>query len=67
MSHSDVVEATGKWSHPPFEGEVADGKIWGRGTMDTKGSLCAILEAVEGLLGRRFYTAGGCIHSQLLQ
>ncbi len=66
MSHSDVVEATGKWSHPPFEGEVADGKIWGRGTMDTKGSLCAILEAVEGLLADGFippvdvYIASSC-------
>ena len=37
MSQSDVVEATGQWSHPPFEGEVAQGRIWGRGTMDTKG------------------------------
>ena len=66
MSHSDVVEATGQWSHPPFEGEVAQGRIWGRGTMDTKGSLCAILEAVEGLLADGFtppvdvYIASSC-------
>lgn len=50
MSHHDVVEASGKWSHPPFAGEIVDGIIWGRGTVDTKGSLCAIFEAVNKLL-----------------
>ena len=38
------------WTHPPFAGAVADGFIWGRGTMDMKQSLMAILEAVEFLL-----------------
>ena len=66
MSHSDVVEATGEWRYPPFEGRVAEGRIWGRGTMDTKGSLCAILEAVESLLAEGFvppcdvYVASSC-------
>lgn len=50
MSHYDVVEATGKWTHPPFSGEIADGKIWGRGTLDTKGNLWAILQAAEELI-----------------
>lgn len=49
MSHMDVVEASGNWKYPPFAGVIADGKIWGRGAVDTKGALCAILEAVEHL------------------
>jgi acetylornithine deacetylase/succinyl-diaminopimelate desuccinylase-like protein len=37
MSHSDVVPAVAtEWSHPPFAAEVVDGKLYGRGTLDTK-------------------------------
>ncbi|MFV0411776.1 MAG: M20/M25/M40 family metallo-hydrolase [Oscillospiraceae bacterium] len=54
MAHSDVVPATGSWQHPPFGGEIADDRIWGRGAMDNKGSLCAILQAAEGLLAEGF-------------
>ena len=54
MSHHDVVEAPGEWKYPPFSGEIADGKIWGRGTLDTKGNLWAILQAAEELLNDGF-------------
>ncbi len=58
MAHQDVVPiepgTEEKWSYPPFAGEIADGFIWGRGAMDDKGSLVAILEAVETLLERGF-------------
>ncbi len=55
MSHHDVVAADeGNWSHDPFGGEVVDGKIYGRGAADTKGSLCAILFAIEELLEKGF-------------
>lgn len=54
MSHHDVVEATGPWSHEPFAGEIADGKLWGRGTLDTKGSLWAMLQAGEELAKEGF-------------
>jgi carboxypeptidase PM20D1 len=52
MAHFDVVSATDEgWSHPPFAAEVtgtgAEQLIWGRGTLDDKGSLVSILEAVE--------------------
>ncbi len=50
MSHHDVVAATGEWKHPPFRGEVAEGCIWGRGTVDTKTPLFAEFSAVEELL-----------------
>lgn len=50
MSHHDVVEATGEWKHEPFDGEVAEGAIWGRGTVDTKTPLFAEFSAIEELL-----------------
>lgn len=50
MSHQDVVEASGEWKHPPFSGKIADGTVWGRGTVDTKGSLCCIFEALNQLI-----------------
>lgn len=50
MHHHDVVEAPGTWKYPPFSGTVADGKLWGRGTLDTKGGLFAMLQAAEELI-----------------
>jgi len=58
MGHQDVVPieagTEGKWSHPPFSGEIADGFIWGRGTMDDKVTVVGVLEAVETLLAKGF-------------
>ncbi|MFT4265092.1 MAG: M20/M25/M40 family metallo-hydrolase [Nocardioides sp.] len=51
MAHLDVVPVVaGEWSRPPFAGEVVDGELWGRGTLDDKGCVAAICEAVESLL-----------------
>ncbi len=57
MSHSDVVPADGKWDYPPFEGTVEGGRIYGRGSVDTKGSLCAIFSAAEELIASGFVPA----------
>jgi carboxypeptidase PM20D1 len=51
MAHQDVVSADPtEWTHPPFEGKIADGFIWGRGTLDIKNQLIGIMEAAEALL-----------------
>lgn len=50
MNHYDVVEAAGEWEHDPFGGEIIDGVLWGRGTLDTKGGLFCMLQAAEELL-----------------
>ena len=54
MNHHDVVEATGDWSYNPFGGEIADRKLWGRGTLDTKGGLWAMMQAAEELVRKGF-------------
>ena len=54
MGHMDVVPVTEsnlkEWTHPPFSGAVADGYVWGRGTLDDKTTVLATMEAVEGLV-----------------
>lgn len=48
--HMDVVEpGAGNWQHNPFGGEIAEGRLWGRGACDTKGSLAAMLCAAAEL------------------
>lgn len=42
------------WDYPPFSGAVADGRIYGRGTLDMKGMLFSILEATDSLLAEGF-------------
>ena len=50
MSHHDVVAADTDWTEPPFDGIIKEGKVYGRGAADTKGSLCAILFGMEQML-----------------
>jgi len=54
MGHMDVVPVPEpnltEWTHAPFSGDVAEGFVWGRGTLDDKTTVLSILEAVETLL-----------------
>ncbi len=55
MAHQDVVSADPtEWTHPPFDGKIVDGFIWGRGTLDIKNQLIGIMEAAEALLQQGF-------------
>lgn len=58
MAHIDVVpveKSTEKnWEYPPFSGKIADGFVWGRGTMDIKVQVITMLEACETLLSSGF-------------
>ena len=51
VGHLDTVPPgdPGQWTHPPFSGQVADGKIFGRGAVDTKGGMTAALYALAAL------------------
>jgi len=50
-AHMDTVPVTdpSAWTHAPFGAEIAQGRLWGRGSADTKGSLAAMIGAAAGL------------------
>lgn len=58
MGHMDVVPVEAgtesAWKHAPFSGAVAEGYVWGRGTMDDKSTVFGILEATESLVSSGF-------------
>lgn len=58
MAHYDVVPAgPDGWIRQPFSGDIHDGKVWGRGTLDTKCTMVCAFEAVEALVGQGFVPA----------
>ena len=75
VAHVDVVPEGEGWIHPPYAAEIADGRIYGRGTMDDKGpAVCAIyaLAAIKAagipmrrrvriILGTNEETGWGCM------
>ena len=66
LGHLDVVPAGDDWSFDPWGGEIRDGRIFGRGTMDDKGPSIAALFALAALrdsglpIRRRIRVLWGC-------
>ncbi|WP_067572821.1 M20/M25/M40 family metallo-hydrolase [Nocardia acidivorans] len=60
LGHMDVVPVDDEqgWTHPPFAGVVDDEFIWGRGAIDDKSRVLAILEAVESALAAGVQPSG---------
>tara|TARA_R110002167_G_scaffold124006_1_gene303211 strand:+ start:508 stop:1983 length:1476 start_codon:yes stop_codon:yes gene_type:complete len=56
MGHMDVVpvdeQTEDQWLQPPFSGKIVDGVIWGRGTIDDKISVLALMESLESFLSK---------------
>jgi acetylornithine deacetylase/succinyl-diaminopimelate desuccinylase-like protein len=60
--HLDVVTTEGQeWTHPPFEAEVADGFIWGRGALDMKAGATMMAAALLRARARGIEPAGDVI------
>ncbi|KAJ3074784.1 hypothetical protein HDU98_010275 [Podochytrium sp. JEL0797] len=58
MAHMDTVPvdpgSLDKWTFPPFEGRIADGFVWGRGSSDCKAQIVGIMDAIETLVSNSF-------------
>jgi len=60
--HADVVTTENQqWTHPPFEGVVADGYVWGRGTLDMKGAVAMMMAALLRARAQGLVPAGDVV------
>ncbi|MET9853389.1 M20/M25/M40 family metallo-hydrolase [Streptomyces sp. NPDC006450] len=61
-AHADVVPTDGQqWTHPPFEGNIIDGHVWGRGAIDMLGSLAMMISSLERLRAEGAAPAGDVV------
>ena len=67
--HLDHVDAgdPALWPYPPFAGEVADGQLWGRASVDMKGALAAMVHAGGHLKARGIRPPGDVIVAGVVQ
>ncbi|ALK08333.1 succinyl-diaminopimelate desuccinylase [Blastochloris viridis] len=61
--HTDVVPPgdAAAWTSPPFEGAVVDGRLIGRGAVDMKGGIAAMVAAVSEVIAARGPDIGGTV------
>lgn len=60
--HVDVVPANpSEWKHPPFAGELVNGEVWGRGTLDMKGGVAMFVIAFLRAAAEKLNPAGDVI------
>lgn len=50
LAHLDVVPEGDGWTYPPYNAEIHDGKIYGRGAIDDKGPALAALYAMKAVM-----------------
>lgn len=61
-AHLDTVPVgVEQWVHPPFEGVLADGKVWGRGSSDMKGGMAAMMVAAKHLAAAKLPLRGDLV------
>jgi acetylornithine deacetylase/succinyl-diaminopimelate desuccinylase-like protein len=64
--HLDVVTTSGQeWTHPPFEGKMSQGYVWGRGALDMKGGVAMMLSAFLRLKADGWKPAGDIVFAAL--
>ncbi len=62
LGHTDTVRAdAGEWSRDPWSGDLVDGEIWGRGSLDMKSQVAAAAVAVGSLVREGFRPAGDLV------
>lgn len=67
--HVDVVpvEAEERWTHDPWGGEIAAGRMWGRGAGDMKAGVAAYLVALEALRGSGIDLRGDVVFTSVIE
>jgi succinyl-diaminopimelate desuccinylase len=61
-AHMDTVPVGAEqWEHPPYQAQLSEGKIWGRGTADMKGGLAAIMVAARVIAASKIPLAGDLV------